>query len=160
MAAAVNVPIHPYLLVQSLSRMQQSAQTWKAQAQDNLLQLDQLKGLLEESAFWQSRSDASTISDSAPEGSSASSIPTGGSWNRNLVHVFVRPGCTHHACHMSCQLHMHPWPHLMGPVQKMKSDSMLSPCPSHAIRGKLRHNTIRCILQHELTGRLDLAAPW
>lgn len=62
--------------------MQQSAQTWEAQAQDNLLQLDQLKGLLEESAFWQSQSDASTISDSAAAGNRAQSAPTGGSWDK------------------------------------------------------------------------------
>lgn len=65
--------------------MQQSAQTWESQAQDNLLQLDQLKSLLEESAFWQSQSDASTVSDGAPAGNRAQS--TGGSQSKNLIMV-------------------------------------------------------------------------
>ena len=59
--------------------MQHSAQTWEAQAQGNLLQLDQLKGLLEESAFWQSQADASTISESAPAGNTAQYTPIDGS---------------------------------------------------------------------------------
>lgn len=70
--------------------MQQSAQTWQSQAQDDLLQLDQLKGLLEESAFWQSQSDASIVSDSAPADNGAQS--TGGSWHKNLVHIIITSG--------------------------------------------------------------------
>ena len=43
--------------------MQQSAGRWEAQAQDSLLQLDQLKGLLEESAFWQPQAYTSSKAD-------------------------------------------------------------------------------------------------
>lgn len=36
--------------------MQESAQVWESEAQENLQHMDQLKSMLEESAFWQSQS--------------------------------------------------------------------------------------------------------
>ena len=38
--------------LQGLATTQSSAAAWEAQAQDNLQQVDQLKSLLQESAFW------------------------------------------------------------------------------------------------------------
>ena len=58
--------------------MQESAQTWEAEAQENLQHMDQLKTLLEESAFWQSQSAEPSTADAdgsnpdhqrAPDGS-------------------------------------------------------------------------------------------
>jgi len=43
--------------------MQESAQTWEAEAQENLQHMDQLKTLLEESAFWQSQSAEPSTAD-------------------------------------------------------------------------------------------------
>jgi len=43
--------------------MQESAQTWGAEAQENLQHMDQLKTLLEESAFWQSQSSQPSTAD-------------------------------------------------------------------------------------------------
>ncbi|DBA75487.1 hypothetical protein WJX77_004920 [Trebouxia sp. C0004] len=50
-------------LMQGLAQMQESAQTWEVQAQENLQHMDQLKTLLEESAFWQSQSAQPSIAD-------------------------------------------------------------------------------------------------
>lgn len=47
-------------LEQALLHSQESAQTWEVQAQANLQHMDQLKTLLEESAFWQSQSSQSS----------------------------------------------------------------------------------------------------
>lgn len=83
--------------------MQQSARDWEAQAQDSLVQLEQLKGLLEESAFWQSHSDASTM----PDAGKAQSTPTGGSEANHpkimpdhSVHVTSRACCRGRQQHM------------------------------------------------------------
>ena len=48
--------------VQGLTQMQHSAETWEQQAQDNLQRLDQVKSLLEESAFWRSEPGRSSTS--------------------------------------------------------------------------------------------------
>ncbi|KAL3143704.1 hypothetical protein ABBQ38_002498 [Trebouxia sp. C0009 RCD-2024] len=53
---------HNATLEQGMSQLKQSATRWEAQAQDSLLQLDQLKGLLEESAFWQPQAPSSSTS--------------------------------------------------------------------------------------------------
>ncbi|KAL0045188.1 hypothetical protein WJX82_000173 [Trebouxia sp. C0006] len=50
-------------LEQGLAHMQESAQRWEAQAQENLQHMDQLKSLLEESAFWQSQSAQLSTAD-------------------------------------------------------------------------------------------------
>lgn len=50
-------------LEQGLAHMQESAQTWEAEAQENLQHMDQLKTLLEESAFWQSQSAEPSTAD-------------------------------------------------------------------------------------------------
>lgn len=46
------------LLLQGLETVQSNAAAWKAQAQDNLHQVNQLKSLLEESAFWGANGEA------------------------------------------------------------------------------------------------------
>lgn len=88
--------------------MQQSARNWEAQAQDSLVQLEQLKGLLEESAFWQSHPDTSTMLDADPAGNRAQSTPTGESeayhheiMTDHSVHI------TSHACCRGRQQHLH-----------------------------------------------------
>ena len=48
------------LVLQALTHSQESAQTWEVEAQANLQHMDQLKTLLEESAFWQSQSSQSS----------------------------------------------------------------------------------------------------
>ncbi len=72
--------------MQGLAQMQESAQTWEAQAQENLQHMDQLKTLLEESAFWQSQSAEPSASDAddlnpdhqrAPDGMCCCKIVTG-----------------------------------------------------------------------------------
>lgn len=61
--------------------MQQSAETWEAQAQDNLQQLDQLKSLLEESAFWHSHTEALNTDDRAADKSTGDpTVPDGTSY--------------------------------------------------------------------------------
>ncbi|DBA81356.1 TPA: hypothetical protein ACH3X2_006959 [Trebouxia sp. C0005] len=50
-------------LEQGLAHVQESAQTWEAEAQENLQHMDQLKTLLEESAFWQSQSAHPSTAD-------------------------------------------------------------------------------------------------
>ena len=88
--------------------MQQSARNWEAQAQDSLVQLDQLKGLLEESAFWQSHSAASTMPDADPTGNRAQSTPTGGSEAYHCKVMMHHIVCiTSHACYRGCQQHIY-----------------------------------------------------
>ena len=47
--------------MQGLAQMQESAQVWESEAQENLQHMDQLKSMLEESAFWQSQSAQSGL---------------------------------------------------------------------------------------------------
>lgn len=63
--------------------MKQSAARWEAEAQDSLLQLDQVKGLLEESAFWQPQAQTSSTSGN-PLGHTDESTPSGGSLDANV----------------------------------------------------------------------------
>ncbi len=55
--------------------MQESVQTWEAQAQENLQHMDQLKALLEESAFW--HSEQTGAPQNAHTGTLAHQAPTG-----------------------------------------------------------------------------------
>ena len=47
--------------MQGLAQRQESAQVWESEAQENLQHMDQLKTMLEESAFWQSQSAQSGL---------------------------------------------------------------------------------------------------
>ncbi|KAL3134164.1 hypothetical protein ABBQ32_008579 [Trebouxia sp. C0010 RCD-2024] len=66
---------HNAALEQGMGQMKQSAARWEAEAQDSLLQLDQVKGLLEESAFWQPQAQTSSTSGN-PLGHTDESTPS------------------------------------------------------------------------------------
>ncbi len=63
--------------MQGLAHMQESAQRWEAQAQENLQHMDQLKSLLEESAFWQSQSAQLSTADADGSNSDHQRAPDG-----------------------------------------------------------------------------------
>lgn len=63
--------------VQGLAQMQESAQTWEAEAQENLQHMDQLKSLLEESAFWHSQSAQPSTADADGSNSDHQHAPNG-----------------------------------------------------------------------------------
>ena len=63
---------HNDAIVQGLSHAQASAADWEKQAQENLQLMNQLKGMLEETASWQAQTheqqDSSNASQPRPEG--------------------------------------------------------------------------------------------
>ncbi len=65
--------------------MQESAQTWEAEAQENLQHMDQLKSLLEESAFWQSQSAQPSTADTDGSNPDHQRAPDG---RRCCIHSF------------------------------------------------------------------------
>ena len=73
--------------MQALTTVQQSAETWEAHAQDSLQQLDQLKSLLEESAFWQSHTDALNADDRAANNSQGDPTMPNGTFQPQDSHV-------------------------------------------------------------------------